>query len=127
LFSQAIGRVNHVMTMSKEWADYLAEQMTMKQYYILTEGIEFTCTAVDIEDKILRFLNHKTTPFLPICKAVQMTASFPFVFKALSWQPQWGKYYIHYINTRREVDLTNHQFSDGGILANFPMIFLDNE
>ena len=98
----------------------------MKDHYDLT-GVEFTVTSVDLHDKILRFFNHKTTPLLPVCKAVQMTGSFPVAFKSLYWQREWGKYYIHYDRTRREVDLTGHQFTDGGLLANFPLKFLDNE
>lgn len=53
--------------------------MTMKQFYQLNQ-IEFTCTAVDIDNHILRFFNHKTTPNLPVVKAVQMTGSFPVAF-----------------------------------------------
>lgn len=75
----------------------------------------------------MRFFNHKTTPHLPICKAVQMTGSFPVAFEAQTWKKEWGKYYIHYQNTRREIDLTGHQFTDGGLLANFPIKYLDNE
>jgi predicted acylesterase/phospholipase RssA len=97
----------------------------MKEYYLLT-NVEFTVTSVDLNDKILRFFNHKTTPLLPVCKAVQMTGSFPVAFKALSWEKAWGKYYVHYDRTRREIDLTGHHFTDGGLLANFPLKFLDN-
>jgi len=49
-------------------------------------GIELTCTSVDLNHKILRFFNHKTTPQLPVCKAVQMTGSFPVAFKAQKWE-----------------------------------------
>jgi hypothetical protein len=57
----------------------------MQQYYKLTK-IEFTCTSVDLDGKILRFFNHKTTPDLPVCRAVQMTGSFPVGFKAQHWK-----------------------------------------
>jgi hypothetical protein len=67
----------------------------MKEYYRLT-GIEFTCTTVDVHDEILRFLNHKTAPDLPVAKAVQITGSFPVAFKAQRWNPDWGPYYVHY-------------------------------
>jgi len=59
--------------------------ITMAEYYKLTE-IELTCTSVDLNTKILRFFNHKTTPDLPVCRAVQLTGSFPVGFKALTWQ-----------------------------------------
>jgi len=61
-------------------------------------GIELTCTSVDLDHKVLRFFNHKTTPLLPVCKAVQMTGSFPVAFKAQKWDKNWGKYYVHYPN-----------------------------
>jgi len=56
-----------------------------------------------------------------------MTGSFPIAFEAMSWKKEWGVYYVHYSNRRREIDLTGHKFTDGGMLANFPIIFLDNE
>lgn len=105
----------------RQWA----QNMTMKELYDLT-GVEFTCTTVDTNNYILRFLNQKTTPDLPVCKAVQMSGSFPVAFQAQKWQKSWGKYYIHYDNIRREIDLTGCQLTDGGTLANFPVKYLDN-
>ena len=77
-----------------------AEKLTMRDLYQVT-GVEFTCTSVDIDSKILRFFNHKTTPDLPACRAVQMTGSFPVAFQAQHWDQSWGKYYIHYERLRR--------------------------
>ena len=57
----------------------------MLQYHKLTR-IELSCTSVDLDDKILRFFNHKTTPDLPVCRSVQMTGSFPVGFKAQKWR-----------------------------------------
>ena len=51
----------------------------------MLNGIELTLTSVDLENKTLRFLNHKTTPDLHVCKAVQMSGSFPIAFKAQKW------------------------------------------
>ena len=59
--------------------------MTLSDLYQVN-GKEFTCTAVDINSKILRFFNHKTTPDLPACRAIQMTGSFPVAFQAKRWQ-----------------------------------------
>lgn len=98
----------------------------MEMFYNLT-GVEFTVTSVDIDDKLLRFFNHKTTPQLPVSKSVVMTGSFPVAFEALKWRSEWGKYYIHYNRWRRVIDLTGHQFTDGGMLANFPMMYFNNE
>jgi len=103
-----------------------AAALTMQQLYELT-GVELTVTSVDIDSRILRFFNHKTTPKLPVHKAVILTGSFPVAFEALKWKSDWGKYYIHYERWRREIDLTDHQFTDGGVLANFPIMYLDNE
>ena len=81
---------------------------------------------MDLDDQILRFFNHKTTPDLPVCKMIQMSGSFPIAFQAQKWDKSWGKYYIHYDNVRKEIDLTGHEFTDGGLLANFPIKYLDN-
>lgn len=81
---------------------------------------------MDITNHILRFFNHKTTPDLPVVNAVQMTGSFPVAFKASYWKREWGKYYIYYENIRREVDLEGCKFTDGGMLANFPIDYIDN-
>ena len=56
------------------------ESVTFKEFYEIT-GIEFTCTAVDLKNHTLRFFNHKTTPSMPVCCAVQITGSFPIAFK----------------------------------------------
>ena len=55
-----------------------------------------------------------------------MTGSCPVGFESQSWKSEWGKYYIHYENTRREIDLTGVNFTDGGMMANFPIKYLDN-
>lgn len=102
------------------------KSLTLSELYEIN-GTEFTCTSVDTKSHILRFFNHKTTPDLPACRAIQMTGSFPVAFQAKTWQKEWGKYYIHYANTRREIDITGHRFTDGGMLANFPVKYLDNE
>lgn len=60
--------------------------LTMNQFYILSDEVEFTATGVDLDSKILRFFNHKTTPHLPVVKAVQMSGSFPIAFEALKWK-----------------------------------------
>ncbi len=53
----------------------------------------------------MRFFNHKTTPKLPVCKAVQMTGSFPVGFKSQTWDKDWGYYNIHFTGYRRSIDL----------------------
>ena len=105
----------------------IALHLTMNQFYELTDGIEFTATGVDLNSKVLRFFNHKTTPHLPVTKAVQISGSFPVAFEAMDWKKSWGKYYIHYDTVRKEIDLEGHIFTDGGMLANFPIMYLDNE
>ena len=57
----------------------------MEQFYALT-GVEFTVTGTDITSRILRFFNHKTTPSLPVYKAVILTGSFPVAFEAQKWK-----------------------------------------
>jgi predicted acylesterase/phospholipase RssA len=102
------------------------QKITLSEYYKLTK-IELTCTSVDLDNQVLRFFNHKTTPNLPVCRSVQMTGSFPVGFKAQQWQPSWGKYLVHYADVRREVNITGHEFTDGGMLANFPIKYFDND
>jgi hypothetical protein len=81
--------------------------MTMKEYYTLT-GIELTCTSVDLDDHILRLFNHKTTPNLPVCRAIQMTGSFPVAFKAQRWRPEWGLYHVQKKGKMVSIDITGH-------------------
>lgn len=97
----------------------------MIQYYRLT-GIELSFTSVDLDNKVLRFFNHKTTPNLPVCRAVQMTGSFPVGFKALKWRKEWGQYSVYLNKKRMDIEITGHEFTDGGMLANFPIKYLDN-
>lgn len=118
--------MNEPVSLGEEDLDFLTKRLTMKTFYDLC-GVEFTVTSVDLNAQQLRFFNHKTTPLLPVSKAVLMSGSFPIAFESLAWRKEWGKYYIHYGIKRKEIDLTDHKFTDGGMLANFPMIFLDNE
>ena len=121
-FAQNYNKEKASEFLSEHWH----EAVTMEQFYELT-GIEFTCTSVDLKNHILRFFNHKTTPDLPVSSAVQMSGSFPCAFESQKWKKEWGKYYVHYANTRKEVDLEGIHFTDGGMLANFPLKYLDNE
>lgn len=74
--------------------------LNFQELYDLT-GIEYTATAVDITSYILRFFNQKTSPHLPVAKAVQMSGSFPVAFQSQVWLKEWGKYYIYYTYIRR--------------------------
>lgn len=76
---------------------------------------------------MLRFFNQKTTPDLPVCRAVQMTGSFPVGFKAQRWKKEWGQYHVHLLEQKMTIDITGHEFTDGGLLANFPIKYMDNE
>ena len=55
-----------------------------------------------------------------------MSGSFPCAFKAQKWQSEWGRYNVFYSHERLSIDLTDHEFTDGGLLANFPIKYLDN-
>ena len=61
------------------------EKITFKDLYEKNQK-EFTCTSVDLKDRIIRFFNHKTTPNMPVCYAVQMTGSFPVAFQRQKWK-----------------------------------------
>lgn len=76
------------------------QKITMASYYKMTK-IELSCTSVDLDNRVLRFFNQKTTPRLTVCRAVQMTGSFPVGFQAQTWKQEWGHYLIHYEDTRR--------------------------
>jgi hypothetical protein len=56
-----------------------------------------------------------------------MTGSFPVGFKAQRWRQEWGNYLIHYSDHRREFFLDDHELTDGGMLANFPIKYYDND
>jgi predicted acylesterase/phospholipase RssA len=101
-------------------------KVKMSQYYRMND-VELSCTSVDLDSKMLRFFNHKTTPQLPVCKAVQMTGSFPVAFKAQQWKKEWGYYYVYQSRSKMLIDLEGHEFTDGGLLANFPIKYMDNE
>lgn len=78
--------------------------ITMLEFYRMTKA-EMSCTSVDLDNKVLRFFNHKTTPRLPVCKAVQMTGSFPVAFKAQRWKKEWGYYHVHHTDQKILIDI----------------------
>ena len=53
-----------------------------------------------------------------------MTGSFPVAFKPQKWKKDWGFYYVYKEGKRKQVDLGGHEFTDGGLLANFPIKYL---
>ena len=75
----------------------------------------------------MRFLNHKTSPDLPVVNSIQIAFAMPFLVKLPKWKRSWGKYYVHYRNRRKEIDLTGHTFIDGSIIDSSPLIYLQNE
>ena len=77
---------------------------------------QLTLIAADITGQQVLILNERTAPDLPILEAVRMSMSIPFVWKEVTWRPQWGNY--------RGLDITDHQAVDGGLLSNFPMRYI---
>jgi len=77
---------------------------------------QLTLIAADITGQQVLILNERTAPDLPILEAVRMSMSIPFVWKEVTWRPQWGKY--------RGLDISDHQVVDGGLLSNFPMRYV---
>ena len=56
-----------------------------------------------------------------------MTGSFPVAFKPQKWKKEWGFYYIYKEGKRTQVDISGHEFTDGELLANFPIKYLSND
>lgn len=88
----------------------------MKQLFSAT-GIELTATCTEVETMKTKYLNHKTTPNLPVFKAIRTSMTYPFVYKPVKMTPEnptdthVGQGYMTYI--------------DGGVLQNFPLDFFD--
>ena len=79
----------------------IGRKLTMKQLYDIMGELEFTVVALDLDSRILRYLNHKTTPFLPVVHGIQIAFALPFLVKLPRWKKEWGKYYYHFRNRRK--------------------------
>ncbi len=80
---------------------------------------ELSVVTSDTDSKIMRVLNHRTAPNLPLAWAVRMSMSIPFVWREVIWQDSWGLYLGQ--------SLTGHRFVDGGLLSNFPIALVDEQ
>jgi len=69
-------------------------------------NIELVITGTSIKEKKTKYFSYKTTPDMPIWKAVRISITIPIFFKPIQYI---DSYYI-----------------DGGILSNFPIWIFDN-
>ncbi|MCS6851789.1 MAG: patatin-like phospholipase family protein [Gemmataceae bacterium] len=74
---------------------------------------DLTLVAVDITNREVVVLNHRTAPACPVWAAVRMSLSVPFLWPEVRWQPDWGLY--------RGQDMSDAAVVDGSVLSNFPM------
>lgn len=48
--------------------------------------VEFTFIGLDLNDKTVRFFNHKTTPKLPIIVIISLVQFLPAPYKSFIWR-----------------------------------------
>jgi NTE family protein len=78
--------------------------------------LDLSVVAADSTDGAAMILNHRTAPDLPVCWAVRMSMSIPFIWPEVTWRPEWGRY--------RGRDVAGHAIVDGGTLSNFPIRYV---
>lgn len=79
---------------------------------------DLSLVATNVTQQLLLILNHRTTPNLPVARAVRMSMSIPIVWQEVTWNSVWGKYKP---SEKVEIELTDSKIVDGGVLSNFPM------
>lgn len=88
------------------------ENADLETFYRLT-GKDISFVATDVTSKKMLVLNHRTSPGLPVIRAVRMSMNIPFIWTPVVWQDDWGRYCGE--------DITSHRIVDGGVLSNFPV------
>jgi NTE family protein len=86
--------------------------MTLAQFYEATQ-VELSLIGSDTTAGLMRVLNHRTAPDLPLVWATRISMSLPLVWQEVVWQAEWGSY--------RGKNITGDTFVDGGLLSNFPI------
>ena len=92
--------------------------MTLNEFHNAT-GKDLSLVAADTSAGQLLVLNHRTSPDLPVVRAVRMSMSIPLLWQEVVWKKEWGKY--------RTRNVAGHSIVDGGLLSNFPLeLFLSD-
>lgn len=81
-----------------------------------TTGSDLSVVVSDTTGHKMLVLNHRTSPDVPVCWAVRMSMSIPFVWPEVIWRKEWGLY--------RGRDICGHAIVDGGALSNFPIKYI---
>lgn len=89
--------------------------LTLAELHAKT-GKELALITSDTTAKRMLILNHRTAPKLPICHAVRMSMSIPFVWPEVIWDAAWGDY--------QGADIAGHAMMDGGLISNFALRLL---
>jgi predicted acylesterase/phospholipase RssA len=93
------------------WVDFAAKT-----------GKDVSVVTTDVTDKEMVVLNARTAPHVPVAESVRMSMSIPFVWREMTWKPEWGPYRLLGANGQiTERDKAGHIFVDGGVLSNFPL------
>ncbi len=77
------------------------------------KGRDLSLVVTDTTNHQMLVLNHRTAPNVPVAMAVRMSMSIPFVWREITWKPEWGSY--------QGSSKTGSTIVDGGVLSNFPI------
>jgi len=78
----------------------LSAEITMKELYDYT-NINYVLKTTNLSKYKIEYINHITTPDIPVLTAIKMTSCIPFIFKPILYN---GDYYV-----------------DGGVCGNYPI------
>jgi predicted acylesterase/phospholipase RssA len=77
---------------------------------------DLSLVATNVTRQRMLVLNHRTSPNLPVARAVRMSMSIPFVWQEVTWANSWGDYIPF-----KDLVISGTKIVDGGVLSNFPM------
>ncbi|TAN67492.1 MAG: hypothetical protein EPN17_10990 [Methylobacter sp.] len=91
-------------------------EITLEALFNETQN-DLSLVATNVGLREMLVLNHRTTPNLPVARAVRMSMSIPFVWEEVIWDAAWQ--YRLFDGTVKNI--ANTRIIDGGVLSNFPM------
>ena len=71
--------------------EYSRKNITLKEFKKVT-GVNVAMVGSDITSGMPRIFSATTAPDLPVKYGVRISASIPFYFPPIYWDPKWGKY-----------------------------------
>ena len=93
-------------------------QLSFKRLYEKT-GKHLSLIVTDATDRVMRVLNHHTTPDCPVVFGVRMSMNLPMIWPEILWEKGWGLYL--------DRDISGNIIEDGCLSSGLPFYLFTSD